>query len=525
MNLFEEVALTKGSQRVLNDKKLVAGIADSIRDDVAVNASTFPSGFAQQAKKADDETLARWFLENLDKIEREGYEGTVYSRDGVNNDWIARRYIAGSHTWEDIIGVLNMNLRDFYALKNRNLLDANHRDIPKFNSIRELGKYLTIHYGKDLAQVRDAAKQAAIQKQAKSAKLVDNEDYRIYTVFNWAAARALGLGTQWCTANSSQDVNYNGYSDRAMLFQLYPKNPEKIDKVGNMVGKRTVGDEKYQFDAGSLSFNDIADDRVPAEYIKEKFPYIYSDLVSALRANKESLEQAMEKMAEDPSLNSTKEGKTKTYDVNQEIDKLSKFITSGYFTNKNRPAAKEEPAGEQNQLTNEEYIMEMDKDVKAMMESLKKYDQLLNESAKKSEIPAVHRKEKGGDWKVTIHDLDKEESESPTGKKGLEKLKKEKGISEAEEHCHTCDHPKDECVCKCDVMEGIDADVAEWMKRLERIGKLSEEKKPDADGDGVPDWADKKPGKDDHEEEKVDEGIDPEVLSWMKRFNRLGRLS
>ena len=27
---------------------------------------------------------------------------------------------------------------------------------------------------------------------------------------------------------------------------------------------------------------------------------------------------------------------------------------------------------------------------------------------------------------------------------------------------------------------------------------LTEKKKPDADGDGVPDWADKKPGKDDN---------------------------
>jgi hypothetical protein len=40
------------------------------------------------------------------------------------------------------------------------------------------------------------------------------------------------------------------------------------------------------------------------------------------------------------------------------------------------------------------------------------------------------------------------------------------------------------------------------------LGKLNEakKKKPDADGDGVPDWADKKPGKDDHsDEEKIEE--------------------
>ena len=48
---------------------------------------------------------------------------------------------------------------------------------------------------------------------------------------------------------------------------------------------------------------------------------------------------------------------------------------------------------------------------------------------------------------------------------------------------------------------------------LKKFGILSEskKKKPDADGDGVPDWADKKPGKDDHadgSEEELDEGFD-----------------
>ena len=38
---------------------------------------------------------------------------------------------------------------------------------------------------------------------------------------------------------------------------------------------------------------------------------------------------------------------------------------------------------------------------------------------------------------------------------------------------------------------------------LKKFGILKEEKKkPDADGDGVPDWADKKPGKDDHAEKE-----------------------
>ena len=88
-----EAALTKGSQRVLADKKMVAGLADAMRDDAASHPQNFPPNSKRTFQKAPDEELANWFLENLDKIEREGYEGTVYSRDGAYSDWIVRRYI------------------------------------------------------------------------------------------------------------------------------------------------------------------------------------------------------------------------------------------------------------------------------------------------------------------------------------------------------------------------------------------------------------------------------------------------
>jgi hypothetical protein len=44
---------------------------------------------------------------------------------------------------------------------------------------------------------------------------------------------------------------------------------------------------------------------------------------------------------------------------------------------------------------------------------------------------------------------------------------------------------------------GDNAMAMEQIKK-ELYAALSEKKKPDADGDGVPDWADKKPGKDDN---------------------------
>lgn len=67
-------------------------------------------------------------------------------------------------------------------------------------------------------------------------------------------------------------------------------------------------------------------------------------------------------------------------------------------------------------------------------------------------------------------------------------------VTEAEEKCSECG-----CTpCECDDKEKVD-----------------EAKKPDADKDGVPDWADKKPGEDDNE--KVDEGAMDKLKSLGKK--------
>ena len=87
--LTESVALTKGSQRVMNDKNLVANLADAIRDDAASNPRAFAAGFSKQAKKLPDEALAQWFLENLDNKPRsQASVGLFAHRDHVRV-WLA----------------------------------------------------------------------------------------------------------------------------------------------------------------------------------------------------------------------------------------------------------------------------------------------------------------------------------------------------------------------------------------------------------------------------------------------------
>jgi len=53
-----------------------------------------------------------------------------------------------------------------------------------------------------------------------------------------------------------------------------------------------------------------------------------------------------------------------------------------------------------------------------------------SEEVDKSQIPAAQRKEKGGDWKMSTTDLEKEKSKSPTSSQGLSNLKSKLGMKE-----------------------------------------------------------------------------------------------
>lgn len=517
--LMEAAALTKGSQRVMNDKKLVAGLADAVRDDAASHPQNFPPNSKRTFQKASDEELAQWFLENIDRIEKDGYEGTIYSRDGVYSEWIVRRYIAGSHNWEDITGVMNMNLRDWTLLKNRNMLDPNHKDIPKFNSVRDLGYYMTRHYGGKLGQIRDAAKNAARNKMAKNVKLVDNDDYRIYTTLNRAAGCALGLGTQWCTANSVNAAHFHTYSNKAMLFQVFPyaKQEENRDivNVKDEDGKKVLNDkEKFQFDAGGPNFMDITDNPVKPSIVAQKFPYLFTDLAKALKENKPKMEQVFKELSQDPLLQG-EDFKIKTYEIDEEIKKLHKFVERGYFTDEVRPKKSSEvPAADntsqQTTQTGQEgnNIMEnVDKDVAAMINSLKKYDKLAESVAPVLGMKMLDEK-KGGkpEWlekaeKKSEKKDGKDESDSEGGEIDESSETDECSMTEKDEGKHNNGKTTGfKAVAKKAASEYGSKEAGERVagavrNKMKAAGKL--------------------------EESNV---ADPEVLEWMNRFSKLGNM-
>ena len=506
--LTEEVALLKGSQRVMNDKKLVAGIADTLRDDSRAHPGSFPAGSFKTFQKLPDEQLARWFLENLDKIEKAGYEGTHYTpadKPGVNSEWIARRYIAGSHNWEDITGVMNMNLRDWYLLKNRNLLSPNHSDIPKFNSVRDIGAYVNTHYERHLKDIRDAAKTAALKKTAKSANILDNDDYKIYTVFNRNAARMVGLGTQWCTANSENAGNYENYSSKAMLFQVFPKDAAQDEK-----GRP----EKFQFDASGhssfspagYSFKDFLDQNVNPKVVAERFPYLYTDLVKALKEKGSALETAMKELTDDPTLQS-KDAKTKVYNISDEIKKLGNMKNAGFFTDKVRPAKKSEQASSDEQPQ----IQQNPEQGNQAMESIRELAEamLSIESEELNEFYHYEQSDKGKKNDAFKKKEDKDAADKRKQEKSDWK-KKQSGKLDEEEN-----------TIKGKTMENVDKDVAAMLSSLKKYDILKEsvapvlgmrtmnEKKkpdfPDIDKDGDKKESIAKAAKD---KEEVDESED-----------------
>jgi len=592
--LNEEIALTKGSQRVMGDKNLVANLADSIRDDARSHPSAFPAGFNRTCQKTPDPQLAQWFLENIDKIEKEGYDGIVYSRDGVNSDWIVRRYIAGSHNWEDLTGVMNMNLCDWYLLKNRHMLDPNHKDLPKFGSVRDVGYYMTTHYKDKLEKLRDASKNAARNKMAKSVKLVDNDDYRIYTTLNRAAGCALGLGTQWCTANSSSGNFFHSYSKNAMLFQVFPYVKEK-DKEGNLVnvkdedGKKEMNEvEKYQFDAGGPNFMDVTDRPAKPDVIREKFPYMYTDLAAALKEKKPAMEKAFADLSADPTLQGD-DFKINSYEIDEEIKKLHKFVDRGYFTDEVRKkdkVEKDDAGQEQPQLgppaepqaPQEQPQMESIRELARMMLEGKDIDE---EELDEDELddtgitpPSAAGADTGGDLGSmgggagptgggkyppgTAPSMP--ESLNYKGNEIMENVDKDvaammKSLKKYDMLVESC-APVLMARPKPYVGEGWDEDQAKKEKLKAPPEEVNiEEEKDEVEESGKPweadkeeDKKDKKPGDktkthkggevtktekglvhkgtygDDKKKDKVEETADPEVLAWMARFSKLGNM-
>lgn len=352
--LLTEAALSKGSQVIMKNAKLVSALADSVREDAMANISQtglFPPGFSKQVKKMSDEAVAEWFLERLDQMEAEGYNGVQYSRDGVNNLWFVNKYIAGAHDYEDIAGKAQMNLSKYYFLKNRNLLDALHTDIQKFNGIRDLAKYIVYHYDTVLKDYEERLKTQALKKQVRAIVVVDNDDYKIYATLNRAANVLYGAGTTWCTAASSGSFNtmFKSYSDRAMIFQLNPKETKEVSIQKD--GKKTItGKERFQFDAGGPYFMNIADRPADKEEIRKNFPYLYDDLVNGLKNQKQEIESYIDSCRNDPTLKNP-DGQCREYNIDDEIKKLEVFIQAGWMTNKKRPSEIQDAAQDVEQVS------------------------------------------------------------------------------------------------------------------------------------------------------------------------------
>jgi hypothetical protein len=620
--LKEDVALTAGSQRVFSNKELVAAIARILRNEAAFNPARFPRGTSRIFDKSTDEKVAHWFLENLDSIEKKGYDGVVYSSNGADVGWVTKSYINRKSNWEDITGNLNMILADWYALKNKKKLLEPHRSIDNFAGINYLSQILKSNptYAAELESYKDQDKKKALRLLAKAITVVDNDDYRIAVSFNKPGSRMIGEGSGWCTVNATQLSFWHNYANRSMLFVFMPygvdekTGKKKLIKTevevrqGPRAGSKIDTISKFQFDAGSGDFMDIGNIPVrPTTLISEKYPYLYDDLVTGLQSNSAEIKAKTEEWKEDPTLNRDPETKVKEYDVNKEIAKLSRFRTSGYFTDTKRPAEVElsepdnaaqpqiaapaepqqpeqapmesirelaeriivedlgikgsvagptgtAPTPELTIYKGKEIMENVDQDVAAMMNSLKKYDKL-NESVLGMVTlgtAGTKIKEEGNPWE----DLGKEDKElkpgesekSSTGgtttktKTGLvhtqnpngRKADKEVDEDVEEELDEENEEKPDDPALTDFLARGGKVKVGNYNDREEKknLGKTLNGTRGSKSGSVTRGRRNKSAGLNSHvksegatnSDVQLAESADQDVLDWMSRFAKLGNM-
>ena len=219
--------------------------------------------------------------------------------------------------------------------------------------------------------------------------------------------------------------------------------------------------------------------------------------------------------------------KIKNYEIEEEIQKLHKFVDRGYFTDEVRPKAQSsasEPAGDQPQvLPPQEQPKEgnptmenVDKDVAAMLASLKKYDKLVE-----SVSPVLGMVTLGA--KPQLNELSQETLKSyksaarDDGRMGMIKNdqakmdKRSAGMKQADARIK---EEEDESLNEKKKPDFLDFDKDEDKKEPFTKALKDKEKKED----NKPDFLKK------DDKEKVKEGADQEVLEWMQRFSKLGNM-
>lgn len=579
-------AFSKGSAKILQNKNLVKSLADSIRADVDDNPNFFPRNAVNTFPRMQDAQLAEWFLGELDRMEQEGYEGTKLTSDGSINDWVVKKYISGAHTWEDLTGKLQQQLHNWVNLKKFGLLKPEHQNIPSFNGVLDLGKYMVGHYSNEMKELQNEIKKAALKKKAKSAVIVNNDDYKIYVTLNRAANQLTGANTTWCTTSSATDSHWNSYSNQAMLFQLFPKDAEFVSLEKEGRDHPIEGAERYQFGADSgYSFMDIADHRYPAEKVRERWPYLWDDLKSALQQQGGKLEGIMKALSEDPHMQDP-DVKIKTYKIQTEINRLEKFKNRGYFTDEVRPAVEPEQEPELKAAADsgqEQPKLNPPAEGQPQMESIRELARMMLEGKdidEDSELDVDEELE--ADAAATGGDLGSMGAGAGPSGGGQYPPGTAPTMPESFNHKGT------------EIMENVDKDVAAMLGNLKKYDKLVEscapvlmarpkpyvgegwdedqakkeklkappeevnieEEKDELEEEGNP-W--EKLGKDEKKDEKkdgeksttskggevtktktglvhkgkygagdkkekVEEGADPEVLEWMNRFSKLGNM-
>lgn len=178
--------------------------------------------------------------------------------------FIVRSYVTGQFRLEDV-GRINKHLSIYDKLKPR--LPVNQRDIMKFKKLSDLYQ---ITRQAEASPDTAALSNKQVKRQAKDEGvevIMNTPNFKVYNMLTKEAACLYGKGTEWCTAATESENQFDYYKKQGNIYVII------------------AGNRKFQLHMESDQFmnendEDIAEDQNDIEYLS-KFPE-YTQLLNML---------------------------------------------------------------------------------------------------------------------------------------------------------------------------------------------------------------------------------------------------
>lgn len=179
------------------------------------------------------------------------FEAIDKTKDHQYVPFLAKLYASTPVKYEDLVK-LEDTLPKYHTLKQRNLLQPEHKDIMRFKAAYDLMDVVDALWTEDVEAPTSQA------HRGTSKEFYKDSEMRIIIPLDMEAAIYYGQGTRWCTAAVRHHNMFDWYNNKGPLYIILPVQPQYTG-------------EKYQLHFESESFMNEQDGGVSLDYLIETF--------------------------------------------------------------------------------------------------------------------------------------------------------------------------------------------------------------------------------------------------------------